>query len=164
MRLEWRTPYVLHCSRIRRDICANCFCSCDILGAHLHGSKTCNRQAIRAEPQIIFAVVTCAVPGLSVFYSLVVSIWKPCVCAIRCAHLLGSTARKERDIRADCFCSCKLRCCRVCFTPWFYRAVWYFFSYDCLVVALSVSCTCFLGWSADSLKSVQWHIKLYNNE
>jgi len=28
------------------------------------------------------------------------------------AHLLGSTARIQRDIRAERFCSCKLCCCR----------------------------------------------------
>ena len=38
------------------------------------GSKTCNRQEIHAEPQLVSAVVTCAIPGLSALYSLVVSI------------------------------------------------------------------------------------------
>ena len=33
---------------------------CDIPGAHLQGSKTRNRQDIRAEPQLISTVVTCA--------------------------------------------------------------------------------------------------------
>jgi len=37
---------------------------------YLQGLKIRNRQDIRAELQIILAVVTCAVPGLSVFYSL----------------------------------------------------------------------------------------------
>jgi len=39
---------------------------CGISSAHLQGSKTRIRQDIRAEPQIIFAVVCCFVPGLSV--------------------------------------------------------------------------------------------------
>jgi len=85
---------------------------CDIPGAHLQGSKTGNRQDIPAAPQLIFAVVICAVPGLSVFYSFVASILQSWVCTIRGVHLLGSTARIQRDIRSDCFCSCKLRCCR----------------------------------------------------
>ena len=54
-----------------------------IPGAHLQGSKTRNRQNIRAEPLLISAVVTCAVPVLRAFYSLVISIQKPRVCAIR---------------------------------------------------------------------------------
>ena len=44
---------------------------CDISGAHLQGSKTRNRQDIRAEPQLISAVASCAVPGLKVFYTLI---------------------------------------------------------------------------------------------
>ena len=48
---------------------------CDWNVAHPQGSKTRNQQDIRAEPQIIFAILTCAVPGLSVFYSLSVSIF-----------------------------------------------------------------------------------------
>jgi len=85
---------------------------CDIPGANLQGSKTRNRQDIYADPQPVSAIVTCAVPGLSVFYSLVVSSLQPLVCVFRGAHLLGSTARIQRDIRSDCFCSCKLRCRR----------------------------------------------------
>jgi len=50
---------------------------CDISGEHLQSSKTRNLQDIRAVPQHLSAVVTCVVPGLSVFYSLVVSIWQP---------------------------------------------------------------------------------------
>jgi len=42
---------------------------------------------------------------------LVVSIVHPWFCTIPGAHL-GSTARIQRDIRADCFCSCTVRCCR----------------------------------------------------
>ena len=83
-------PCVLDCSRVRRDICANCFCSCELrccrtewillpclfltnnLGVR-HSRRTPtkarNRQDIRAEPQLISAVVTYAVPGPSVFYS-----------------------------------------------------------------------------------------------
>jgi len=76
------------------------------------GLETRNRRDIRAEPHLVSAVVTCAVPRLNVFHSLVVSIWQHWVCAIRGAHLLGSPARIQRDIRADCFSSCKLRCCR----------------------------------------------------
>jgi len=83
---------------------------CDIQGANLHGSKTRNRQDNRVEPQRVSAVVTCAVVGLSVFYCLV-SIRQPWVCAIPGAQLLGSTAGIQRDIRADCFCSSKQRCC-----------------------------------------------------
>ena len=48
-----------------------------------------------------FAVVSCAV--------LRVKSW---VCAIAGAHFLGLVARNQRDISADCSCSCKLRCCR----------------------------------------------------
>ena len=44
---------------------------CAVVGARLQGSKTHNRQDIRAEPQSISPVVTCAVPRLSVFYSVV---------------------------------------------------------------------------------------------
>jgi len=76
------------------------------------GIETRNRQDNRAEPQPVSADVTCAVPGLSAFYSLVVSIQPTWVCAVRSARLLGSTARMQRDIRSGCFCSCKLRCCR----------------------------------------------------
>ena len=84
---------------------------CDIPGANLQGSKTRNRQDIYADPQPVSAIVTCAVPGLSVFYSLIVFISQPWACAVWGAHLLGSIARIQRDIREDCFWSCKLRCC-----------------------------------------------------
>jgi len=50
--------------------------------------------------QTAFAVVTCAVPGLSVFYSLVVSI----------LHFWARVL-VFRGIRSYCFCSCDLRCC-----------------------------------------------------
>jgi len=46
-------------------------CAIEWHGAHLQGSKTRNGQDIPAEPQTVFLVVTGAVPGLSVFYSLV---------------------------------------------------------------------------------------------
>ena len=84
---------------------------CAIPVAHLQGSKTRNRQNIPAEPQTVFAVVTCAFPGLSVFYSIVVSIQQPWVCAIPGAHL-RSTDCIQRDILADGFCTCELQCCR----------------------------------------------------
>jgi len=64
-----------------------------------------------AFPQTAFAVVSYAVPGLSVIHSLVVSIWQPWVCAIYGAHLLGSTACIQRGIYSDYFFSCKLCCC-----------------------------------------------------
>jgi len=67
------------------------------------GLETRDRQDIREEPHLVSAVVTCAVPGLSVFHSLVVSIWQHWVCAVRGARLMGSSARIQRDIRADCF-------------------------------------------------------------
>jgi len=76
--------------------------------SNLQGRKPRNRQDIRAERQRVSAVLTCAVPELGVFHSLVFSISQPWVCA----HLLGSTARIQRDIRADCFCSCEVHCCR----------------------------------------------------
>jgi len=63
-------------------------------------------------PQTGFAIVSCAVPGLSKFYSPVVSISQTRVHNIPGAHLLGSTARIQRDIRSECFCSCKQCCCR----------------------------------------------------
>jgi len=93
-----------------------CLFLCTTLGVR-HSRRTPaklehhNRQDIRAEPQFISAVVTCAVPGLSVFYSLVVSIWQLWMCVIPGSHLLVSTACIQKDIRADCFCSCNLRCC-----------------------------------------------------
>jgi len=62
-----------------------------------------------------FAVVSCAVPGLSVFYSLDFSISLPWVCVIPGAHL-GSTVRIQWDIRADDFCSCE--------QWWFYAQKW----------------------------------------
>ena len=65
---------------------------CDIPGAHLQGSEACNWQDIRAEPHLISAIATCAVTGLSVFYSPVASIQQCWVCAIWVAHL-GSTKR-----------------------------------------------------------------------
>jgi len=124
---------LLNCSRNRRDICENYFCSCDqrcsradffplyvsiwqtrvcdISSEHLQGSKTRHRQDICAEPQPVSAVVTWALSGLSVFYSLV-SIWQPWVWAIRDAHLLSLTDRIQTDNRSDYFCSCKPRCCR----------------------------------------------------
>ena len=37
---------------------------CDIPGAHLQGSKTCNGRDIRAEPQLVSSLVTCALSGL----------------------------------------------------------------------------------------------------
>jgi len=85
----------------------------NVQGAHLQGLKTRYRQDIRAEPHLPSAVpvTTCAIPGLGVFHSLVASIQQSCVCAVRGAHLLGSTARIQRDIRSDCFCSCTLRYC-----------------------------------------------------
>ena len=43
---------------------------------------------------------------------LVVSTWQTWVCTIPGAQLLGSPARIQRDIRADCFRSCELHCCR----------------------------------------------------
>jgi len=58
------------------------------------------------------SALACVVSGLSTFYSLVDSIWQPKVCAIPDAHLLGLTAGIRGDIRADCFRSCKLSCCR----------------------------------------------------
>ena len=68
--------------------------------------------------QTAFAVVICAVAELSVFYSPVVAVEQPWVCVI--PGLLVSTARIRRGNRANCLCSCQLRCCRaVCFTPWF---------------------------------------------
>jgi len=113
--------YVLHCSRYGRDIFVSAFalvnCSvpglsefsspvvslwqsrvCDIPSAHLQSWKTCNRQDIRAEPQSISANVTCSVPGLSVFYSLVVSIYEPWVCLLPGAHLLDWIALIQRHI------------------------------------------------------------------
>ena len=60
-------------------------------------------------------------PGLSAFYSLVVSIPQPRVCTIPGAHLLGSTAHIQRNIRADCFCAL-VNCAAVgpsVFIPWF---------------------------------------------
>ena len=53
--------------------------------------------------------MTCAVPGLSAFYSLVCLDLE--TLDVRHSHL-GSTARIQRDIPADCFWSFKLRCCR----------------------------------------------------
>ena len=82
---------------------------CTTLQAHI--CRVRKLVTDKAEPQLIFAVVICAVPGLSAFYS-VASILQSWVCVIRGVHLLGSTARIQRDIRWDCFCSCKLRCCR----------------------------------------------------
>jgi len=58
----------------------------DIPSAHLQGSKPCNCQDIRAEPQLISAVVTCAVSGLSVCYFLVASIYSNPGCAVFEAH------------------------------------------------------------------------------
>jgi len=46
----------------------------DTIGAHLQGSKACDRQGTRAETQPVSAVVTCTVPGQWVFYSFVVSV------------------------------------------------------------------------------------------
>jgi len=80
---------------------------CDIPGALLQDSKTRDRQDIRAETQLVSAVAACAVPVLSEFYSLVVSIWQPWVFAIRGAQL-RSTARIQRDIGADCRAECVL--------------------------------------------------------
>jgi len=44
-------------------------------------------------------------------YSLIVLNCQPWVCAIRGPHFLGSTARIQSDILADCFCWCKLPYC-----------------------------------------------------
>jgi len=81
--------------------------------------------------QTAFALLSCAVPGLSEFYSPVATISQPWGCAIPGAHL-GSTARIQRDIRADVFAvvncavvglsvfySLVLRCSLVFFISWF---------------------------------------------
>ena len=165
--------YVLDCSRLRRDICENYFCSCELRCSRADwillpccfylatnecvrhsrrtpaGLETRNRQDVLSEPQLVSEIVTWAVSRLSVFYSLVVSIQRAWVCAIRSVHLLGSTARIQRHIRADCFAVVK---CAVVGLGVYYSAVWYFCSYDCLVVALSVFYIFILSWSADSLK------------
>ena len=158
-----------------KRICANCFCTCELRRSRAEwillpcysyltnlgvrhsrrtpvGFETRNRLDNRAEPKRVSAVVSCALPGLIEFYSPVASVWQTKVCAIRGAYLLGSTARMQKNIRADCFCRCKLRCSRAecVLLLGFKRAVWYFCGYDCLVVALSVFCTCILSWSDDS--------------
>ena len=130
-----RHMYVLDCSRIGRDIFANCFCSCeqdcsrdewiyspvasiwptrmcDIPGAHLQGSKTWNGRDIGAEPQLISSLVTCAVQGLSAFIPLLLRTRNPSFALFEAHTLLGWTAHIQKIIRSDCFCSCKLRCCR----------------------------------------------------
>jgi len=58
---------------------------CNNPGAHLQRSKTVSRQEIRVEPQIASAVVTCAVPGLGAFYSLILRSGNP-GCALFEAH------------------------------------------------------------------------------
>jgi len=120
------TPYVLNCSYSKRHPCRLFFalvsCAvpglsefyplfvlvwqpwvCAIPGAHLQGTKIRNRQGIHAEPQTGFAVVACAVPGLSVFYSLVSLDLQAWVCTWNGAHLMYSTACIPRGIHADCF-------------------------------------------------------------
>ena len=84
---------------------------CDIPGAHLPSSKPRNRQAIHTEPQCVSAAVNLRCSGTECISPLVVSIVHPWFCAFPGAHL-GSTARIQRDISADCFCSCTVRCCR----------------------------------------------------
>ena len=85
---------------------------CDIPGAHLQGSKTCNGQHIRAEPQLISSLVTCAVQGLSAFTPLLLRTRNPGFALFEAHTLLGWTAHIQKGIRSDCFCGCKLRCCR----------------------------------------------------
>ena len=84
VRHSWRTPAGLQKLVIdkARAITAACFCSCDL---------RCSR---------------------ALFYSLVVSIWQSRVCAIPGAHLQGSIARSQSDMRSGCFCNCDLRCGR----------------------------------------------------
>ena len=85
------------------------FCTplvCDIPGEHLQGSKTRNRQYIRAEPQPVSAVVPELFQCWVYFTPLLCRSSNPWVCAIRSAEPMGSTARIQRDIGADCFCSC----------------------------------------------------------
>jgi len=85
---------------------------CDIPGAHLQGSKTCNGRDIRAEPQLISSLVTCAVQGLSAFTPLLLRTRNPGLALFETQTLLGWTARIQKVIRSDCFYGCKLRCCR----------------------------------------------------
>jgi len=82
--------YVLDCSRIRRDICAKCFCirelrrvnfalllllsdttGCALFQAHTFWA----RLLVFKETflQTVFAFVNCAIVGLSVFYFLVLT-------------------------------------------------------------------------------------------
>jgi len=67
------------------------------------GLEVSNRQDNRAEPKLVSAVVSCTLPELIEFYSPVIHIGQTRVCAIRGTHILASTARIEKDIRADCF-------------------------------------------------------------
>jgi len=114
-----------------------------------------NSYSTRHSRRLQIAVVTCADPGLSIFYSLVVSIWQLRVCAIPGAHLLGSIARIQRDIRADCFCSCKLRFCRAeCVLLLGFNAHSAIFAV-LIAWSLSVFCTSISSWSPDNLKSIQ---------
>ena len=86
---------------------------CVIPDAHLLDSTARMRRDIRAEPQTIFVFVNCAVAGLCVFYSSVYFDHSTASVLFQAQHLLGSSARIRRDIRADGFCSCELRCYRV---------------------------------------------------
>jgi len=59
-----------------------------------------------------FAVVSCAVPGLSEFYSPVC--FYLAILGVRYSRRspAGLDCSYSKSIRSDCFCSCKLRYCR----------------------------------------------------
>jgi len=84
-----------------------------------------------------------------------------CTPASPAAHFLCSTARIQHDISAASFCSCKLlwRSDECVLLPCFNAQPDIFAVTNSCLVAMSVCSSNILTWGADSLYSVQWHIK-----
>jgi len=85
---------------------------------------------------------------------------KPGCAPVSPATHLCSTARIRRDISAASFCCCKLLWrSDECVLPPFSTRSQNFAVMNSCVAALSLFSSDILTWSADSVYSVQWHIK-----
>ena len=84
-----------------------------------------------------------------------------CVLDSKAAYFLCSTARIGQDINAAWFWSCKLlwHSDECALRPCFNAQPDILAIMNCCVVALSLFSSDIVTWSADSLYSVQWHIK-----
>ena len=104
---------------------------------------------------------TLSVFSILVYFSKIRSCKPGCAPASPAAHLQSSTARIWRDLSATWFCSCKLlwRCDECVSFPCYNAQSDIFALVNCCVVALNLFFSDSLTWSADSLYSVQWHIK-----